>query len=504
MNKREFIKKSYLSDVDWLKWVVFGIFIFGLLVRVYFVFSKSIWADEVSYYNVQNENSFLEILKGDYWVKDNPPGYFIIVKLWMYLGQSIIWMRLFSVCLFVFSYWLLRKISARLHSFSSIIILFLFSFLPYFSYVGYWASPYNLTAFLSILIYYIFVKFNEGFFKGKLWSFALTVGLLSLLLFSSHYSSVYFIAGYFAFSCYFLIVNKNDKKGILLSSAMVFLFSLPIFLFAMKNMPHIESMTYKPDLELATYLDLLRYFIGTLFFRFSYRYSLVVLVLLFTITLKTSLKEDSNKTREFMFVTIFGWVFGGLLIMYLILTRNTSVIIERTHVVIYVGCILLFGVIFDRVFVILKGVERTLSLAMLLVLFAFSFRPYFYVLNNPIWGDSWGSVQAMSFSRKYFDTFYSDFLIRMKVENRVAVLIDGGEASSGMDLVVMLYCDKDDLRCVNFEENASDLLKSSQLDGFLVVDLSSDDYSSSDYLRFVKQIPEENIIDFWDYYPFHL
>ena len=69
----------------------------GAFLRLYYIFTRDIFTDEVFYFNIARSSSWLDIIKMNHWIKDHPQLYILFLKLLSLFGQNIIGLRVSNV-----------------------------------------------------------------------------------------------------------------------------------------------------------------------------------------------------------------------------------------------------------------------------------------------------------------------------------------------------------------------------------------------------------------------
>ena len=189
-------------------WVVilFFIFLIGLLIRAYLASQRALWADEVFYFEVSANNSWLNIILTKHWIKDNPPFFMLFLKAWSLISTSIIWLRLTGIISYAVSFLLLFKLFRDSGKKIFLLILSFFALSVYFSYINYWISPYNLILPFSLIQLNLLKNLFLGNIKKR--KFIILFTLFNFLLINTHYGSLYLFLGYIVFLVYSFIYKK--------------------------------------------------------------------------------------------------------------------------------------------------------------------------------------------------------------------------------------------------------------------------------------------------------
>ena len=305
----------------------------GAFLRLYFIFTRDIFTDEVFYFNIARSSSWLDIIKMNHWIKDHPQLYILFLKLLSLFGQNIIGLRVSNVLIYIFcSYFLYQFFSKFKLYWVALLSTFLFSFRTYFVYINCQLSPYNFALFFTCLSFFTFVKFkNDIKSTGNKAIFCFSM-LLSAIFYSD-YTSVYFYLTYIPIIIY-LWKNNIVKIGpILLILCLNFIFIFPGLIQIKNNLSYFVGLNRaSPKIMSLSLFETFQMVANISFFRSEGKivsagcFIGLIMCLLFVI-----FRSRSKKKLRIL----SGYGLYGLLISFLIqycLTKSfISVVVERTY-----------------------------------------------------------------------------------------------------------------------------------------------------------------------------
>lgn len=183
---------------------LFLIITFGLVIRLFVAKYFDINVDEAISYEISKYTPFSDLLlsKGLYWDLVHPPLYYLFLKTWLIVADSLFGMRLISIIFYLLTNFFLYKLLR--HDFSKtvcLISLLLFAFNPLFILIGSIARMYSLGLLLNIIaIYFIRKSITNNLTKFKIDKNEFFSALFLGLSFLTYYGSIWLYFSFFAFS----------------------------------------------------------------------------------------------------------------------------------------------------------------------------------------------------------------------------------------------------------------------------------------------------------------
>lgn len=335
----------------------------GLILRLYFIFSRDVFTDEVFYLNVAIQNSFKDIFFLNIWLKDHAFLYLVLLKILSFLTSDIFLLRLSSVVFYIIISVILFKFFSKFSKPMASLTIFLFSFYSYFAYLNSQISPYNLSLFFSVLS--IVFLLEKKFFASS---------IFAILAFYSDYSSFYY---FLFFILFFLWVFLTDTEQILLllnSLLLIIIFILPqikYLLFNWNDILHLNNYNFS-EFRNFKFLTL---FLNTIFLRQNEWFSLIIAAALLLILYLTIIK-NRNKKREIgiLFLFLISFIIG-LLSLYFISDRLIYIYSERSFWFFYLELTIILSTLFN----LIKRIEQKI---IYLVLIGFIIVARFFPNDN--------------------------------------------------------------------------------------------------------------------------
>lgn len=222
--------KGFISSPTdiWCKLILFLLLITYISVLVYLCGKLNLWEDEFYTLNTTS-GSISRVISQSYKFENQPPGYFIVLKIWRCFNHGFFFARVLSVLFIILASYYFFKLVRLFSSSDNYWLLIIFLLNPFTIWAALDMRPYAFVILLSILASYFFILFFLGNKKKNLYAFLIiaTIGLYTQYLF------VFLIISLFLS---FLIFRgwKAFYKLCLFFIPVTFLF-LPNFLFIFKN-----------------------------------------------------------------------------------------------------------------------------------------------------------------------------------------------------------------------------------------------------------------------------
>lgn len=309
VNKKE--KKRLI-----INWLFLIIILFGFFFRLYFIFSRDIFTDEVSYTNVALSNSFSNILTSSHWIKDHGVLFLLILKVLTHLSKNIVILRLFNLIPYIISCFILFNFFKKLKTgYLSLISVFIYSFLTYFVYLSSMVSPFNLVSFLTLLA---LVSLIEYLFFNKTWKQLFLFTSLSIMTFYADFSSFYFFISLIIGLFLIYFKKKEDFLHILVSYLIILIGILPGIFYIINTFKEISHLNPDRFIENLDFFKFLSVFSNIILLRINSRLSLMILLILLFIVIIYSLKPGQKATKfisilfltSFLLNTVFLFIFS--------------------------------------------------------------------------------------------------------------------------------------------------------------------------------------------------
>lgn len=208
---------------------VVGLTILGTFLRIIFIDKHSFWFDEAESYFV-SKRPILSLFRAT--AADNhPPFYFLLLKLWMNISESVSSLRflslLFGTATIPLFYFVGKKLTSSRVAFLATVILAISPLHIYFSTE---TRVYSLLVFETLLCYFLLLKYLQK--PGKLYLVLITI--VEIIALHSHY---YFIFIIFSINLIFFIssVRKSlEFKSWIFSQAVVLISLIPWIILVLK------------------------------------------------------------------------------------------------------------------------------------------------------------------------------------------------------------------------------------------------------------------------------
>lgn len=333
-------KKSLFSCLFFL------LFVLGVGLRLYLVFLRDIYPDELLYFNVSLTESFQSIFHIDHHIKDHGMLYFVFLKSLTLLFDDIIRLRLINLVFYVISYLFLCKIFLQVSGRkTTLLVLFLFATNRYFIYLNSLILPYNLTLALTLAsIYFLLRALTTQHWRGsERLLFILFTSLATISDYSFFYFFVFYISIFFFCSIKLKLTVLKEYLAVLLLSI------IPLVQF-IYNWNEITQLFEIPGgvTKASNFLFFLNYIGKDLVFAKIENVGLILLLIILIFSLKAShyyYKKARPKTI-FIIAIILNFIFVLLLIFFL--QEKISLIISRSFWFFHLMLVIILGLILHR------------------------------------------------------------------------------------------------------------------------------------------------------------
>ena len=318
-------KKNNISP-QWLLFIL--IIFFGLLFRIYLIFSRDIFTDEVFYTYVAINNSYREILNVNHWIKDHGIFYLLSLKFLTYFSQNIFYLRLFNLIPYLLtSFFLYRFFIIFDFGYLALVSVFLYSFLSYFVFIQSLVLPFNLVLLFSTIALISLITFI--FSKKSTNSNLIIFTFSSILAFYSDYSSGYFFLS--LIPVFFWMVVKEKKKflAFISSGLTITIGVLPGVYFIINNLKSFSSLNSDTYLQSINFWQYLRLFSDIMIFRIGGSTSLLVLIAMLVTIFYIGMKSKKGFLK---FISYFclSTVIINVLFVYLFSKKFFFIFVERS------------------------------------------------------------------------------------------------------------------------------------------------------------------------------
>lgn len=329
--------KDKLQNLSKINLLLLLTLILGFILRVYFIFVKSIFADEVYYAVTSKGSSFFAIITGGDWLKDHAAFYLIFLKILQFLTTDINLLRISNLFLYAFICVMIYKFFSKFYK--GLFILFpviLFSFHPYFVFLNSSISPYNFVFLFSVLAFIFLSSYILFYPKSKLGGYLFV--LFSALAFYSDFSAVYF---YLLLLPIILMLHKwNEKlsKDLLIFYIFSFVLILPEIYILNKNFSYFYGLnpTLSTDINFITFFT---NFTKTIFYFYNQSVSIIIFFTFMLLNLIISLKANDKFLKYLSSVVFWGFI-TNFIFLYFFNNHYFYIFQDRTFWIFYLLLIL--------------------------------------------------------------------------------------------------------------------------------------------------------------------
>ena len=230
------------------KLFVFGIFILGLIIRIFFLFMpRDMWHDTAFTYLYSIKNISYIIASNDV----HPPFYYLIIKPLISISSNEIFLRSSSIIFYIFFFYAVLTILNKFYKFNSydvytkLITLSLISFSPTMIYYSLELRNYMLGMFFVASQVYFFLKMKYYYYKSDEKYFI----IFTILMLYTHYYTAFALL---VEALYIIILCFNEKyfikyglKKFIVTYSISFIASVPLIIYFFKTLPKMQSMWFK-------------------------------------------------------------------------------------------------------------------------------------------------------------------------------------------------------------------------------------------------------------------
>jgi hypothetical protein len=340
----------------------------GFLLRLYFIFSRDIFTDEVFYTNVAINTSYGGILNVTHWIKDHGIFYLLSLKFLTFFSQNIFYLRLFDLIPYLLvSLFLYRFFIFFGFGYLALLPVFLHSFLSYFVFMQSIVSPFNLVLLFSTIALLSLVTF---IFSNKNSNSNLIIFVLSsAITFYSDYSSFYFFLSLIPI-LFWVAINKKNKLLKLIAGLIIIAFSiLPGLFFIFNNFHSFSSLNDNSYLSLLNFWQYSKIIGDILLLRIGGSISLIILLIILTANLYIIL-NSKKPFLKFMALFSLSTTIISTVFVYLFSKQVFLIFVERSFWFFYlIQTFSIAGIIFY-----FKNKKSYLPLLLILIFFLTIFR----------------------------------------------------------------------------------------------------------------------------------
>ncbi len=319
INSNEINKKT--------NWLFVGLIVLGLIVRLYFIFTRNIFTDEVFYRNVAISNSFWNILTFSHWIKDHGVLFLIILKLLTFISKDIVILRLFNLIIYIvvnlISFNFFKKV--KLIKVGLIFSLF-YSFYSYFVFMSAMISPFNLVGFFSILA---IIKLLEYFFTKQSFSNIFLYTIFSIASFYTDFSSIYFFFGIFFLSLLIINQKRTNLYPLIYSGLIQVVIIIPGILYALNNFGTISKLNFGIFNFNLSFIKYIEVFSDIMLMRSGGILSSIILAILFLYLLFKT-KNPQEKILTILSVFVLCSFIASLIFVFIFSKTFFNIFLERS------------------------------------------------------------------------------------------------------------------------------------------------------------------------------
>jgi len=332
-----------------------AIVIFGLILRVYFIFNFGVFTDEVFYTEAARLNSFGNILSHNFWIKDHGVLYIAFLKIIQFVTTDIIFLRLSNVFIYLLiSFSLFSFFKKIRNDLTSLIPVALFSFFPYFVFTNVYVSVYNFVILFSVLTFICVSRFI--LFKEKnSWVYLFSFVIFLTLAFYSDYSSIYLylsLIGVLIFTYFF-----KKEKFVFITPGLFLNFILILpgawqFLTNLYKINNLSSPCCFGDSKFSLFFP---NFLHAVFFRTDFIFSSFFLIVLVISLFLIFLKNKNEAIKYLITYTGFGFL-TSFVFLYFVNRFFLPIFVERTFfifnffLILCLYCLFFFKFKFKKIF----------------------------------------------------------------------------------------------------------------------------------------------------------
>lgn len=211
------------------------IFLLGFFLRVSVAYSTQLWGDESISVYLAREVSFKDLFfqNGEYFDTVHPSGYYLLLKLWLFIGFfDDNWIRTLSLAFFPLTLLVIYKLGREVFNNKKTIflVLLLFAVHPLLVNLGYQARPYALTLFFCSLSMLFLLSDSRKFSKSMFFS-AFFLALASYF----DYLALWLVMSLLILSLVFYFIDFKLAQRIFNNSVLSLIFTFPQLLVLVNN-----------------------------------------------------------------------------------------------------------------------------------------------------------------------------------------------------------------------------------------------------------------------------
>lgn len=291
-----------IRDNSGLIFIIFGLYI---VLRFLNIAGNDLWFDEV-FSVLTIRQSWQEMFGAVIRDGVHPPLFYILLKLWAGISQSIFWLQLFPLLISLFTViplFLLCRVLELTKTETSIVLL-LISVNSYFLEYSSDLRMYGLVQFFTLFSLWLFVKFQKE--NGEKRETILFLLFANLLLVYTHYFG-WLIVG--LEGAYLLYRQRNLFFRFAAASTIVLFCFLPWIFFVLQNAANKKSTGNLEWLERPTFSSL-TWFYSVLNGNTSIPHTTLINLLIFALPLafaiwKSVIRKQKNFDSELLFCFAF-------------------------------------------------------------------------------------------------------------------------------------------------------------------------------------------------------
>lgn len=275
-------------------WIIALIFLFVVGIRLYNVFEFGISHDELSsLLSVQNYPTLHSLIKDQIFMDMHPGGHLLLLHFFTNVfGYSLFVIRLPSLLFAFASFWLLYHICViYFNRTTAVVVCSLYASLQYFIVYSIIARPYASGLFYALLLFWFWAKICLE--KSTEKKYTIGAGLAFMLCISNHYFTLFYALALYAVGLVFYA--KNNWKNYLVSGIVGLSFSIPFVPIIYNQLQH-KGLGWlgRPD----------NLFIAN-FFKYSFHYSFVFIVLAWLFALWGVYAFFSKRNKNYLAIVCF-------------------------------------------------------------------------------------------------------------------------------------------------------------------------------------------------------
>lgn len=141
----------------------------GFIVRYIRTVSVSINPDDINFYEIALNSSFLELIQVKYWAIDYPQLFFLFFKAVGFITSDLLILKLFNLAFYIGSSILIYKVSWYLfQTKKTLFIVLAYAFSPFFIIADTTFNPYSGSLFFSLLLIERYLKVRAHYSRHNI------------------------------------------------------------------------------------------------------------------------------------------------------------------------------------------------------------------------------------------------------------------------------------------------------------------------------------------------